>query len=273
MNVTEIPQLKSKVQQHPFPLLFATISGAHLYGFPSSDSDFDLRGAHVLPLNRVIGIHPGKETIDKTTVDAGMELDLVTHDVAKFFRMMLKKNGYVIEQVMSPLVVHSSADHEELISLVPACLTKHHIYHYLGFAKTQWELFLKTAAAPNTAGSNTAGPRIKPLLYVYRVLLTGIHLMQTGNVQCNLQTLNEIHQSSEITELLEIKRHGIEKQVVDQCDFSFHEKAVERLTEQLKVESERSFLPDVPSAGDAINDLLIRIRMNQFSTEYSAAQR
>jgi predicted nucleotidyltransferase len=26
------------------PLLFATVSGAHLYGFPSPDSDFDLRG-------------------------------------------------------------------------------------------------------------------------------------------------------------------------------------------------------------------------------------
>ena len=268
MNVTEIPQLKSKIQQHPFPLLFATISGAHLYGFPSSDSDFDLRGTHVLPLNQVIGLNPSKETIDRTSVDDGMELDLVTHDVAKFFRMMLKKNSYVIEQVMSPLVVHSSAYHEELISLVPNCLTKHHIYHYLGFAKTQWDLFLKTAADPHTAG-----PRVKPLLYVYRILLTGIHLMQTGTVQCNLQTLNEIHQSSEITELLALKRQGIEKQVVDQCDFNFHEKKVERLTEQLKVESEHSFLPDVPSAGDAINDLLIRIRMNQFSTEYSTAQR
>ena len=33
------------VAAQPYPLLFATISGAHLYGFPSPDSDFDLRGA------------------------------------------------------------------------------------------------------------------------------------------------------------------------------------------------------------------------------------
>ena len=32
----------------PFPLLLGTISGAHLYGFLSPDSDFDLRGEHVL---------------------------------------------------------------------------------------------------------------------------------------------------------------------------------------------------------------------------------
>lgn len=44
------------VRTHPFPLVFATISGAHLYGFPSPDSDFDLRGVHLLPLETVVGL-------------------------------------------------------------------------------------------------------------------------------------------------------------------------------------------------------------------------
>lgn len=35
------------VSRQPDPLLFATVSGAHLYGFPSRDSDVDLRGAHL----------------------------------------------------------------------------------------------------------------------------------------------------------------------------------------------------------------------------------
>lgn len=43
------PRLHRIVAAQPYPLLFATISGAHLYGFPSPDSDYDLRGAHVLP--------------------------------------------------------------------------------------------------------------------------------------------------------------------------------------------------------------------------------
>jgi hypothetical protein len=33
------------VAEQPFPVLFATVSGAHLYGFPSRDSDVDLRWA------------------------------------------------------------------------------------------------------------------------------------------------------------------------------------------------------------------------------------
>ena len=37
----------------------------------------------------------------------GVEMDLVTHDLRKFVRLMLKRNGYVLEQLLSPLVVHT----------------------------------------------------------------------------------------------------------------------------------------------------------------------
>lgn len=50
------PRLHRIVAAQPYPLLFSNISGAHLYGFPSPDSDFDLRGAHVLPLDAVVGL-------------------------------------------------------------------------------------------------------------------------------------------------------------------------------------------------------------------------
>ena len=56
-------KLKKIAAEHPFPLVFATISGAHLYGFPSPDSDYDLRGVHVLPLREVVGLKVGRETI------------------------------------------------------------------------------------------------------------------------------------------------------------------------------------------------------------------
>src|SRR5215470_5952894 len=98
------PRLHRIVAAQPYPLLFATISGAHLYGFPSPDSDFDLRGAHVLPLKEVVGLRTGPETIERSAVREGIEVDLVTHDVRKFFSLLLKKNGYVLEQVLSPLI-------------------------------------------------------------------------------------------------------------------------------------------------------------------------
>jgi hypothetical protein len=90
--------LRRQVESHPYPLVFATISGAHLYGFPSPDSDFDLRGAHLLPLEEVVGLKAGRETVEESGVEDGIEIDLVTHDAKKFFGLILKKNGYVLEQ-------------------------------------------------------------------------------------------------------------------------------------------------------------------------------
>jgi hypothetical protein len=98
----------------------ATISGAHLYGFPSPDSDFDLRGAHVLPLDAVVGLDVRDETVQDSRVIEGLEMDIVSHDVRKFFGLLLKKNGYVLEQLFSPLVVHTTPEHEELKNLLRA---------------------------------------------------------------------------------------------------------------------------------------------------------
>src|SRR5437763_8998631 len=201
------PRLLRQVELHPYPLLFATISGAHLYGFPSPDSDFDLRGVHVLPLEEVVGLKTGQETVEKSGVHDGLEIDLVTHDARKFFGLLLKKNGYVLEQVLSPLVVHSTPEHAELKEIAKNCITRHHAHHYLGFAETQWKLFQKEDP-----------PHVKPLLYVYRVLLTGIYLMRTGEVQANLARLNEGLKLAYIPELIERKIGGTEKGRMGRAD-------------------------------------------------------
>ena len=91
------PLLHRIVAAQPHPLLFATISGAHLYGFPSPDSDFDLRGAHILPLEKIAGLEVSDETVEDSRIIEGLEMDIVSHDVRKFFGLMLKKNGYVLE--------------------------------------------------------------------------------------------------------------------------------------------------------------------------------
>ena len=242
--------LAKQIEDHPYPLLFATISGAHLYGFPSPDSDFDLRGVHLLPLKQIVGLKSKEETVERSGIHGGLEIDLVTHDARKFFELMLKKNGYVMEQVLSPLIVHTTPEHEELKAIAPSCLTKHHAHHYLGFAATQWKLFQKESP-----------PRVKPLLYLYRVLLTGIHLMRTSQVEANLSHLNEMFKLPYLPDLIEWKTSGTEKCTLKQADISFHEKEYERLRSELEVAMEQSQLPEQPSAAARLNDLLVRIRL------------
>ena len=93
MSILTDPRLLAEVAAHRHPLLFVTVSGAHLYGFPSPDSDYDLRGVHLLPLKEVLGLHVQHETVEKSGIHDGLEIDLVTHDARKFFGLLLKKNG------------------------------------------------------------------------------------------------------------------------------------------------------------------------------------
>ncbi|MDP9844293.1 DNA polymerase beta superfamily protein [Streptosporangium lutulentum] len=116
MTVTLPAWLAEIPAEQEHPAAFATVSGAHLYGFPSSDSDVDLRGVHLLPLEEVIGLSTGEETLTRSWVRHGVEVDLVTHDLAKFCRLLLRRNGYVLEQLLSPLVVTTSPVHQELIA-------------------------------------------------------------------------------------------------------------------------------------------------------------
>jgi len=238
------------ISQQPYPLLFATISGAHLYGFPSPDSDYDLRGAHILPVQEVIGLEIGPETREISTTVDGLELDLVTHDVKKFFGLLLKKNGYVLEQLYSPLIVYTTPEHTELKEIAKGCITRHHCHHYFGFAETQWKLFLKEQPR-----------RVKPLLYVFRVLLTGIHLMRTGEVEANLVTLNEEFKLPYMPDLIARKLAAPERSVLEEADLSFYESEYLRLRALLEEAAARSTLPEAATAKPALHELLVRIRM------------
>ncbi|PZD74280.1 hypothetical protein C1752_01439 [Acaryochloris thomasi RCC1774] len=250
MNAVD-PRLVNVVAQQPYPLLFVTVSGAHLYGFPSADSDYDLRGIHQLPLTELVGLRRGKETIEVSNIQQGLEIDLVTHEAKKFFSLLLKRNGYVLEQLYSPLVVHQTGpEYNELKDIAKHCITRNHSYHYLGFAKTQWRLFEKSSPK-----------RVKTLLYVYRVLLTGINLMHSGVIEANLVTLNEKFQLPYVPDLINAKITGTEKNTLDVSDVEFHEREYMRLYQTLEAASQASHLPDEPSAKPDLHDLLIRLRL------------
>ncbi len=246
----DLARLRAIADGHPEPLVFATVSGAHLYGFPSADSDWDLRGAHVLPLRAVVGLDEPTETIERMEMVDGIELDLVTHDIRKFLRMLVKPNGYVLEQVLSPLVVRAASEHAELRDLARRCITRHHGHHYAGFARNQKRLF-----------DGEAEKRVKPLLYIYRVLLTGIHLMQEGELCANLPRLNEKFGLSFIPELIERKVTGAEKAALPEPDLAFHDAEFARLFGRLEEAQARCRLPERCEPRAEVDALLRRLRL------------
>ncbi len=129
-------------------------------------------------------------------------------------------------------------------------MTRHHSHHYFGFAETQWKLFDKERPR-----------RVKPLLYVYRVLLTGIHLMRTGEIEANLRRLNDEFKLGYVEALVARKLEGPEKAVLEDADMEFHREEYERLRRELEDAHRASRLPEAPSGKAALDDLLVRLRL------------
>jgi predicted nucleotidyltransferase len=231
----------------PYPLLFATVSGAHLYGFASIDSDLDLRGAHLLPAAEVVGLRTGPATLQRTGVRDGVELDVVSHDLVKFAKLLTGRNGYVLEQLLSPLVVVTTAVHAELKALAPGLVTRHHAHHYLGFAAGQERLYHTSR-------------QLKPALYTLRVLLTGIHLMRTGQVETDLRVLGA--HLAYVPDLIAAKRkaeHGpLPHAAAQQLAAD-----IPRLRAELEAARDASPLPEHadPAAMNALHDLVVRTRL------------
>ncbi|GAA2132340.1 hypothetical protein GCM10009802_40690 [Streptomyces synnematoformans] len=64
-----LPDLAPALASPAHPLVFATVSGAHLYGFPSRDSDVDLRGAHLPTLTGLWGDVAGAPGVERLAAD------------------------------------------------------------------------------------------------------------------------------------------------------------------------------------------------------------
>lgn len=231
------------------PPLFAAVSGSHLYGFPSSDSDVDLRGAFVLPVRDVIRLREPVETLTVTRTIAGVEVDWVAHDVRKFARLMTRRNGYVLEQLYSPLVVVGGPWLDELRAIGRGCITRHLYHHYRGFADHQMKLLAQPTAA------------LKELLYAYRVLLTGIHVLRTAAIEAHLGHLAACYPVPGLAELMTRKTAGAERSALTADELPPHLAQLARLNADLAAAFDACAWPDAPTSLAALDDFVVRARL------------
>jgi predicted nucleotidyltransferase len=229
-------------------LLFATVSGAHLYGFPSEDSDVDLRGAHLLPLRDLVGLRPPNETAEVKTDLAGREVELVSHDLGKYLRLLLKHNGYVLEQIFSPLVATGQDFLDRLRPLARRCITRHCYHHYRGFLDTQRKLLEREPVK-----------KAKTLLYAYRVVLSGIHLLRTGEVEANLPRLNAHFGLDFIDDLIRRKQSREWGELAD-LDWERHREELTHWEAELEQAFQACTLPEHGPAEEA-NAFLLTHRL------------
>jgi predicted nucleotidyltransferase len=80
--------------------LLAVESGSRAWGFPSPDSDYDVRFVYVRPRDWYLRLEPGRDVIETPIED---DIDLNGWDIRKTFGLMLKSNAVVSEWLSSPI--------------------------------------------------------------------------------------------------------------------------------------------------------------------------
>jgi len=228
--------------------LFWTVSGSHLYGFPSVDSDVDLRGCFLAPLRQMIGLKAPPETVEPKDVLAGLEVEAVSHEVGKYLRLLCKHNGYVLEQIFSPLVCHGADFLAQLRPLAERCVTKHCNHHYRGFLQTQRKLMDKEPEV-----------KAKTLLYAYRIAMTGVHLLETGEVEPHLPTLNERFKMPYISELI-ARKAAAEFGPLTGLDVAFHRTELDKWERRLDDAFTASTLPE-NAPTEELHEFLVELRL------------
>src|SRR4051812_44378414 len=181
--------------------LVVYLSGAHAYGFPSPDSDLDLKCVHIAPTGELVGLNPPEDPPGRIDIVDGVELDYGSNELAPVLRGIIKGNGNYLERILGELVLGGDAALlAQAREVVTPLLSRRVGRHYGGFATSQLRLFDEK-------------PSAKRALYVLRTAATGRQLLAHGNVVTDVANLGE-YLPRELPELIAIKQRG-EKQELE----------------------------------------------------------
>jgi uncharacterized protein len=234
----------------PGRLLLCGVTGAHHYGFPSPDSDIDLKAIHLAPTRSLLGLDAPPETWDVIEEFERVECDLTSHEARKAIGLLAGGNGNLLERILSPIQVVLSEELDELQELARASISRGFFGHYRGyFGGMQREHALR--------------PRVKSMLYTHRVALTGVHLLRTGELEADVRVNGSRYGFDDVLELVELKASGAEKATLDpELDARFRANWP-RLEELLQQAHDDSSLPDEPPNREELVDWLVRARLQE----------
>ena len=106
MQETILVELKTLEAKECVQILFAIESGSRAWGFPSPDSDYDVRFVYARPADWYLSITPGRDVIELPIEEL---LDINGWDIRKALGLLLKPNPVLLEWLSSPLRYHLHA--------------------------------------------------------------------------------------------------------------------------------------------------------------------
>ncbi|MDC0711200.1 nucleotidyltransferase domain-containing protein [Stigmatella sp. ncwal1] len=232
--------------------LVVSLTGAHAYGFPSPDSDLDLKCVHITPTAHLLRLEQRTTPAERLEVLEGVEVDYSSNELGPVLLGVLQGNGNFVERLLGAHALRGSAELESLRPRVRGVLSRRLHRHYRGFAQGQLREWEKTGFRST-----------KKLLYVLRTTLTGTHVLLTGEVETDLTALMDRYGFAEAGELVAWKRRGERSELSEALSERWREQTG-RAFEQLDSARERSVLPEEPRETEALEAWLLDVRRSHW---------
>lgn len=116
-------------------ILLACETGSRAWGFPSPDSDYDVRIIYKHHKNWYLNLLEQKDSIELFFDDN--EIDISGWDLRKSLRLLLKSNPPLLERIQSPIIYQADNDFVAEINTIAQQTYSRiaTIHHYLSMAK------------------------------------------------------------------------------------------------------------------------------------------
>ena len=161
-----IQKLKEIEQTENIRILHAVESGSRAWGFPSPDSDYDVRFIYVRPPEFYLKLEKTRDVIELPINDM---LDINGWDLNKTLRLLHSSNPTLFEWMSSPVIYRQTEFIDQLRPMMDTYFScKSGLYHYLSMAERNYKEFLQGDSV-----------KVKKYFYVLRPILACKWILRT----------------------------------------------------------------------------------------------
>ncbi len=167
MREVILQKLKGIEAEEGVTILHAVESGSRAWGFPSPDSDYDVRFFYVRPREHYLRLGKGRDVIERPIDQV---LDINGWDLDKTLRLLHSSNPTLFEWSQSPIVYRTTALFQSFLPTIRAYFSsKPGLWHYLSMAEGNYREYLKGDLV-----------KAKKYFYVLRPLLACRWILERG---------------------------------------------------------------------------------------------
>lgn len=244
--------LRQRTAEQPAKILLVSVAGAHAHGYAHPNSPLELKGLHVESTEKLLALVQPPRSFNWVGEFEGLPIDYSSLELGPALKRLLSGDGLILERILAPQQLLRSHDVQRLQRITEAAVSRRFYNFYRTCCRTVLQREDEGGAAPR---------RVAHLLGVYRMGLTGVHLLRSGELIFDLAQLAQTYGLAQLTELITLNR---EQPAATLPEGSPWINRLVRLSPLLETAFDDSSLPPEPANPEELEEYLMDMRRRFF---------